>query len=41
MADDDDFDVDEKINERMFNSVSIKFCTRSRLRIPANTVNSY
>lgn len=24
--DDDDFDVDEKVNEKMFDSVSIKFC---------------
>lgn len=30
---DDDFDVDEKVNEKMFDSVSIKFSTRSRLSL--------
>lgn len=36
---DDDFDVDAKINEKMFDSVSTKFCTFLFKVIPDNTVN--
>lgn len=36
---DDDFDIDEKVNEKMFDSVSIKFyCSRSRLSLLTRTM---
>lgn len=33
---DDDFDVDEKVNEKMFDSVSIKFCQGQGYLSPVN-----